>query len=80
MFTPEEHKKHSDYLRGLGIERQEDIDAVLDFIYSLATIAVEVVSNEDKQDRHPYRMPAVETLVGRNNRLLDCKDNNNLLD
>lgn len=53
MFTPEEHKKHSDYLRRLGIENQDDIDAVLDFVYSLATIAVEVVLNEEKQDRHP---------------------------
>ena len=52
MFTPEEHKKHSNYLRGLGIENQDDIDAVLDFVYSLATIAVEVALNEDKQDEH----------------------------
>lgn len=53
MFTPEEHKKHSDYLRGLGIENQDDIDAVPEFVYSLATIAVEVVLSEEKQDRHP---------------------------
>ena len=53
MFTPEEHKKHSNYLRGLGIENQDDIDTVLDFVYSLATIAVEVALNEEKQDRHP---------------------------
>ena len=53
MFTLEEHKKHSNYLTGLGIENQDDIDAVLDFVYSLATIAVEVALNEEKQDRHP---------------------------
>ena len=53
MFTPKEHKKHSDYLRGLGIENQDDIDAVLDFVYSLATIAVEVALYEEKQDSHP---------------------------
>ena len=53
MFTLEEHKKHSNYLRGLGIKNQDDIDAVLDFVYSLATIAVEVALNEEKQDRHP---------------------------
>lgn len=53
MFTPEEHKKHSNYLRGLGIENQDDIDAVLDFVYSLATIAVEVALNEEKQNRYP---------------------------
>lgn len=53
MFTLEEHKKHSNYLRELGIENQDDIDAVLDFVYSLATIAVEVALNEEKQDRHP---------------------------
>ena len=53
MFTLEEHKKHSNYPRGLGIEDQDDIDAVLDFVYSLATIVVEVALNEEKQDRHP---------------------------
>ena len=53
MYTPQEHKEYSDYLRSLGVEKQSDIDAVLDYIYSLAAIAVDVTLNNEKQNRHP---------------------------
>ena len=32
---------------------------------------------ENKQNRHPWRMPAVETSVGRKTRLLECKGTKN---
>ena len=53
MLPPKEYKECSDGLRRMGIEEQEDIDAVLDYIQSLASIAIEAVANKKNQNRHP---------------------------
>lgn len=53
MYDSKERKEQSDYLRELGFEKQSDIDAVLDYIYSLAAISIEAVSNKKKQNKHP---------------------------
>lgn len=53
MYVSKERKEQSDYLRELGFEKQSDIDAVLDYIYSLAAISIEAVSNKKKQNKHP---------------------------
>ena len=53
MLPPKEYKECSDGLRRMGIEEQEDIDAVLDYIQSLASIAIEAVASKKNQNRHP---------------------------
>lgn len=50
MYTEEERKRYSEYLRKHGIAKQKDIDGVLDFIYTISTVAVDIVTKEHK---HP---------------------------
>ena len=50
MYTEEERKRYSVYLRKHGIIEQKDIDGVLDFIYTIARVAVDIALNENK---HP---------------------------
>lgn len=50
MYTEEERKRYSDHLIKHGITEQKDIDGVLDFIYMIASVAVDIVVKENK---HP---------------------------
>ena len=50
MYTEEERERYSDYLRKHGITEQKDIDGVLDFIYTIASIAADIAVKENK---HP---------------------------
>lgn len=50
MYTAEERKRYSDHLRKHGITEQKDIDGVLDFIYTIATVAADIV---EKDNEHP---------------------------
>ena len=50
MYTEEERKRYSAYLRKHGIIEQKDIDGVLDFIYTVASVAVDIARKENK---HP---------------------------
>lgn len=50
MYTAEERERYSDYLRKYGITEQKDIDGVLDFIYTIASVAVDITVKENK---HP---------------------------
>lgn len=50
MYTEEERKRYSDHLRKHGITEQKDIDGVLDFIYTIASVAVDIA---EKENKHP---------------------------
>ena len=50
MYTAEERKRYSDHLRKHGITEQKDIDGVLDFIYTIASVAVDIA---EKENKHP---------------------------
>jgi hypothetical protein len=50
MYTAEERKRYSDHLRKHGITEQKDVDSVLDFIYTIATVAADIV---EKDNEHP---------------------------
>ena len=50
MYTTEERERHSDYLKKHGITEQKDIDGVLNFIYTIASVAVDIAVKENK---HP---------------------------
>lgn len=50
MYTAEERKQYSEHLRKHGVTEQKDIDGVLDFIYTIASIALDIALKENK---HP---------------------------
>lgn len=50
MYTEEERKRYSEHLMKHGITEQKDIDGVLDFIYTIATVAADIV---EKDNEHP---------------------------
>lgn len=49
MYTEEERKRYSELLRKYGVSDQKDIDGVLDFIYTIASVAVDIV----EKNKHP---------------------------